>query len=302
MSDPLGKVHPGDRLRIQAETFNTMIDAAKDFLARQRNVGGGGPPAPLPPGMVWIRNDSGGHRARFDILGISDSVFSPSSQADQFQAWPLVAGVTPNGQTHAGRFAVLAEPIASGEIGRAWASGVLPVKVNIEKEEHRYADVNDGQAGSLKSAAVGAGVILWKESGTGQKWAIVRLGNPSSPQIRFGKPVSAFSSGATLTLDPCDAHGTDTGEENVTVYVQADRSSYAMHNSTTIPTSEIVSFVLAGDGYCYVLGRPVLVMTDFRYDTSTHYLQKKTRDSWGPFAGTESDWVNVGDSTECDDT
>jgi hypothetical protein len=82
MSDPLGKVHPGDRLRIQAETFNTMVDAAKDFLARQRSVSGGGPPAPLPPGMVWIRNDSGGHCERFHVLGISDSVCSPSRNDD----------------------------------------------------------------------------------------------------------------------------------------------------------------------------------------------------------------------------
>ena len=38
MGDPFKKVQRGDRLRIPAETFNTFIDAAKDFRNRTQNV------------------------------------------------------------------------------------------------------------------------------------------------------------------------------------------------------------------------------------------------------------------------
>ena len=37
LGDALKKVQSGERLRIPARTFNTFIDAARDFEARQRN-------------------------------------------------------------------------------------------------------------------------------------------------------------------------------------------------------------------------------------------------------------------------
>lgn len=39
MSNVLTKVRPGDPLRIPAATFNTFVDAAQDFLRRQRDIG-----------------------------------------------------------------------------------------------------------------------------------------------------------------------------------------------------------------------------------------------------------------------
>ena len=151
--------------------------------------------------------------------------------------------------------------------------------------------------GDTKVHKTGAGMAVEARGGGDEPMLL-----PDENPIRFGKPTGAFSTGATMTFDPCDAHGTDTGEDNVTVYVQADQSSYTMSNSTTVPTTEIVPFVQDAAGDLYVLGRPKLVMTDWQYDTSTNYYQKKTRDDWGTFCGTESAWVNVGDTTECDDT
>ncbi len=46
MGDTLKKVQPGDPLVIPAQTFNTFVDAAKDFLRRQHHQGQAGPPAP----------------------------------------------------------------------------------------------------------------------------------------------------------------------------------------------------------------------------------------------------------------
>ncbi len=104
--------------------------------------------------------------------------------------------------------------------------------------------------------------------------------------VLFGKPTAAFSSGTTITLDPCDVSGTDTGEDNVTVYTQADQSSYSMTNSTTIPTTQIVPYILGDDDAYYMLGTPVEIITD----RSTSF-QKKTRNVWMLTPGTESEWV-----------
>lgn len=43
--------------------------------------------------------------------------------------------------------------------------------------------------------------------------------------IEHAKVVGAFTSGTTLTIDPVDVDGNDTGEANLSIYVKADRTS-----------------------------------------------------------------------------
>lgn len=104
--------------------------------------------------------------------------------------------------------------------------------------------------------------------------------------IFFGKPTGAFSSGDTITLDPCDVNGTDNGKANVTAYVQASKASYSMTNSTTIPTSCICPFVFGADLKYYLLGNPVEIVTDV--DVTSTAMTKKTRNAWSLTIGTES--------------
>lgn len=105
--------------------------------------------------------------------------------------------------------------------------------------------------------------------------------------LLFGKPTGPFSSGTTITLDPCDIHGVDNGLANVTAYVQPSRESYSMTNSTTIPITAICPYVRGGDGYYYLLGNPIEIVTDV--DVSPTVMTKKTRNAWVLTVGTESD-------------
>ena len=57
--------------------------------------------------------------------------------------------------------------------------GRCPVMIDVGNSTHGFANVNDGQTGSLKSGPFGAAQILWKESSTGLKWAIVQIGLPA---------------------------------------------------------------------------------------------------------------------------
>ena len=124
-------------------------------------------------------------------------------------------------------------------------------------------------------------------------------GGGGAQEVLFGKPTVAFSSGTTVTLDPCDVHGTDNGLDNDTVYLQADQSSYSMTNSTTLATSMIVPYCLGDDGNYYMLGQPIEVITSFRVDGANKKLQKKTRNTWGPTSGTESAWVDIHTGGAC---
>ena len=176
MGDPLGKVQSGEKLRIPAAAYNAFVDTALDLRRRQQAVQQSSTTEARQTGIILVRNDSGADRGRFDVLGISGVVITPTDNPDAFKSKVALVGVSPTEAQHAGRFVVLLEPIVGGKIGQACAAGVTIARVDVVDTDHKFADVSDGTAAQLKSVQGGAGAILWKESGTGVKWAVVRIG------------------------------------------------------------------------------------------------------------------------------
>ena len=82
---------------------------------------------------------------------------------------------------HAGRFAVLLEPLAANEVGRACVAGVCVVKVKMNDEGHTFAEAKEGQTSKLDSAASGTACLLWVQP-PGERddpqvaWTVARLG------------------------------------------------------------------------------------------------------------------------------
>lgn len=176
MADALRKVKPGDPLVIPAETFNAFVETAQDLRSRQQNQMRDAQPLTRPSGIVRIRNDSGVDRNRFDVLGVDGVIFDPADDEDAFKNAPALVGVTPAAE-HANRFVVLLEPLADGSIGPAMAQGICPVKLDVQDAGHSFAEAVAGQCGALISASGSGGAqILWKAAGTGQQWALVRVG------------------------------------------------------------------------------------------------------------------------------
>jgi hypothetical protein len=97
-------------------------------------------------------------------------------------------GISPTVADHLGRFAVLLEPVKQGDIGPACVAGVCIVHVDVQDEDHEYADIADGRY-RLATSDSGTARILWKEGGTGTKWAVVRLGaGGAAAAVAWGKP------------------------------------------------------------------------------------------------------------------
>jgi hypothetical protein len=167
-------VKAGDPVRLRAPVWNALLDAA---AARQGEVGFGTESRPGRD-VVFVKNTSGADRERFDILGIDAPIFTPSDNEESFKNQVALKGVTPTAADHTGRFAVLMEPAKSGAVVPALLASISAVHVNVTDEDHAFADVADGQCGHLASGTTGAAQILWKEAGTGVKWAVVRVGLP----------------------------------------------------------------------------------------------------------------------------
>jgi hypothetical protein len=185
MGDPMKKVRAGVRLKgaVSATAWNTFLDLARRGKMEAHGQGRTAKPPILSPqkGVVLVENQSGADQARFAVLGIDAPVFTPSDSLDAFQNQVALKGVVPDADDHTGRFAILLEPAATYAIVPALVVGLAPVRVDVLNAAHRFADVADGVTANLKSAPSGAAEILWKETGTGLKWALVRVAVGARP-------------------------------------------------------------------------------------------------------------------------
>ena len=193
MGDSFGKVRSGDPLRIPAETFNTFIDTARDFKSRRQSSTRDPGPDIRQTDIIPVRNDSGGDRFRFDVLGICGPVFPPADSLTSFQNRVVLAGTTPCEIPHLGRFVVLLEPVRAGRIGMACVSGVCVAKVTVEDPTHQFADVEDGNTENLKSAESGSAFLLWTDDlgGSGYGYGYCGCGDGYTGGYGYGGPVWA---------------------------------------------------------------------------------------------------------------
>jgi len=123
MGDQWKKVQPGDRLKIPAATFNTMIDAATAHRARAHDVRQLPQPSVPHNTILLVQNSSGADRDRFEVLAIDSPIFTPTEAADTFQNDVLLVGVEPSRDHAPAEFVVLAEPVPADELGRAYIAG-----------------------------------------------------------------------------------------------------------------------------------------------------------------------------------
>ena len=170
MPNPFSKVKTGDRQRIPADAYNRFLDTA-DAVERSRLTGGAVPAAGFDTTLVTVRNDGEIALPRFGVCKLVDSVVSPTAQGWKDGVW--MTAEPPDGGDAV--FAVTLEPIPPGHIGKAIVDGVTCVQIDVTDESHTCASPNAGDVEMLGSDTSGV-PILWKEAGTGVKWAYVLLG------------------------------------------------------------------------------------------------------------------------------
>ena len=202
MPDP----HPGKFFRPSAR----QIGQQNQTLRKADKVSpfASGPLITPNPCTVFVRNKTGATLSRHSILAITGVEITPDENENSFTSRPVLSGDTPDGTEPV--FIILQEPLANNAIGRATAIGPVAVcKVDILDEDHTHAKLIDSDS-ELESDTSGPGVILYKEAGTGIKWAVLLLGAGESGTCdevdEFwieGVPTSGSGNiGYTLDRDP----------------------------------------------------------------------------------------------------
>jgi hypothetical protein len=212
------KPQRGDPLKITARIYGDILDTIDYVKALRRSDTASLTRLARDRGLVKIKNESGEYVHRFGILGI-DGIISAINPTDDLDAWksePVLSGITPASPDHCGRFVVAVEPMEDDAIGWACMSGIVPVQVDFTYDASVYADAKDDDFEKLV-ASEGGMPVLYKESGTGTKWALVQMGVPYWPVLR-GYLDGDLVAGGSATMSVWDGDPlADTGR-SVTVY------------------------------------------------------------------------------------
>lgn len=189
MSHDLRKVRSGQKLEIPAKAYNAFVDAAIDLRQRSHGTQQQSNLEQRSTGIMLVRNNSGEDMPRLSVLGLDAPVVSPTDNLQQFKNRAAMSASKPQSD-HQGRFVILLDAIRQGAIGRAYVSGVCPAYVYVESEydgfvpiDNAYADITENDASKLTAKEEGSAQILWREGGTGDQWAIVRLTGPNQDKL-----------------------------------------------------------------------------------------------------------------------
>lgn len=129
-----------------------------------------------------IKNNTGADVGQYEVLKIDGPVFTPTDNATGWLQRQTFKGATPTADCD---FAITQRAVPNGKTQPALMSGVTPCTIEVSDASHTHA-VAGTTAAKLVSAASGPAKILWKESGTGTKNAVVQLsqgGGGISPVI-----------------------------------------------------------------------------------------------------------------------
>lgn len=212
--------------------------------------------AQLPEGIVYVKNSTGADVPRFGVMALTNIEILPADNPSGFEAQPVFTGSLP-AAAYATRYAVARKPIGTGAIGECYISGVFAATVNVVAEAHTCAAPVASDALKLSTSADGIAQIMWKESGTGTKWAVLRMienaGEYATPHNATGtgympttNTLPAYSNGAGYVL--WDRLVPYTGTKGVDISVEL-RTAENPDSGAIVSISAVLSFDSAGRLY-----------------------------------------------------
>jgi hypothetical protein len=170
------KVVTGEKFSVKAKTWNSFIDAAVYVKQRQADLSSKTPRRDTKSGVVLVRNSTDEDLGQFAVVALGALIITPSDNEQDFRNnLPIFEAEAVSDENLDKVMVILQKPIKKNEVGTVMLSGITPAKINIENEDHEFAEVTED---GLKSSSNGRLRVLWKEEEEGEdKWAIILLGS-----------------------------------------------------------------------------------------------------------------------------
>ena len=206
----------------RAADYNQLVDAVNAFNRLQPS--GGGISASVKNGrlvisadgpkagggndnIIWAQNKTGaqielGQIAALPRLAGAANIYDMVDAQDQgrwnCEAWPIYFGAAASAHGYATprtSWGVALDVIPTNEFGRFLKSGLALAKVNVQTSGNGFIIPYHAEANLRSAPDCGGGELLWVESGTGVKWAVISFFGAGA-QLGVFKLTSAPSGGA----------------------------------------------------------------------------------------------------------
>ena len=174
MGDKFKKVQAGQKLKIPAEVWNTLLDVAQRDRNQRHSVDSENAVGFRQSGIVKLRNQTGSPLDQFSIVQLNTPIIGPGDNLPEFKRQVTFDGIVPAAGCGS-RFAVVLQPLAPGKIGLAVASGVVAVRLLVSDLPYACAQPVIGSTTILTSVPHGPAMVLWMESAGAVRWAIIRI-------------------------------------------------------------------------------------------------------------------------------
>lgn len=194
--DPYQPVNPGSSVRPSARAENAKSAAAKKHANTKFGREGGGYGGNGFTASIRFNVRAAIVLTEFYAVALSHPMdVTPVNEPFDALDAPTFPAVAPDVNYP---FAILDGPLGIGDVGTAVVAGFAVCKVNIVDANHIRADVVNGTYANLISTAGGRARIVYKESGTGLKWAGIMIGE-ARPLVR-GVTSGSTAAGAYGTV------------------------------------------------------------------------------------------------------
>ena len=242
----LTKKTTGQAIRVKASEYNAIVDSvAYSEAAEGKEIIPESIPEVEVGKPVMVMNASVDNLKQYDVIGITRVQIRPEDGTeDEFKDQIVLRGEVPDAALHRGRFAVCLEPIESGGVGQAVMSGLVQVKIDPGGSTGGPADIDPNSTSRLKLACYGSAEVIWREAGSGERWAVVRLGN--TPPIfpvrlqRTGGAQGTYSTAATWVYDIIDKYSNEILRSGVSI----QRASWGATDEANAGLAGIVNGVV----------------------------------------------------------
>lgn len=226
------------RKTIPGGTINALIAGLQDL---DRRVGGApkAPSSEAPGGAVTAlaTNQTGAALPEFGVVRLARQAFdfaaSPTGSPIEGSA-PMLLPIVPDVQAPSDGESLLAitqEPIPASGVGRVVVMGLSYARVYITDASHTHATAISADVDKLVSGTSGPAQIVYKPSGTGVKFALVRLGGGGG-----GAPSSnGFVGMLTESLPAAEATTYDTIPANIRTMLEAEYPELELIASSGAP-------------------------------------------------------------------
>ncbi len=182
MGDNFRKVRAGQKLKIPAEVWNTLLEVAEKEKNQRHSIQAEDSLLPRQSGIIKVRNQTGGPLNQFSIVQLDVPIIQPANNLNEFKRQVTFTGLIPSAGVGS-RFAVLLQPLNPNKIGLAVAAGVVAARLDVSSPLYACAEPTIGSTASLRCVPHGPATILWTENSGATRWAIVRLEEGNMEEI-----------------------------------------------------------------------------------------------------------------------